>query len=218
MCKGIEEYLMNQTKKRIYPSENFSFCIWDVGDTIYPYTIKPLIKWLESKSTHQNSTRTQFNFNPYMRGEVSFETFCKNICTCYEVPFKDSYLKMIDLLMKQGIGPIFKETRQAMCFLKEKGILNGILSNALPNLSHIKLGLPIEEKFIFTSFNFGLLKPDIAIYQRMQKEIGCQATEILFIDNKPQNVVAARQAGMNGIVYHKKSILSYLKEYIKESK
>lgn len=193
------------------------FCIWDVGDTIYPYTLKPLEKWLYQNSSEKGKQdKKHFDFNPYMRGEVSFKEFCENICDFYNVPFQSTHLSVIDSLMRQGIGSIYPETRNAMHFLKEQGVVNGILSNALPNLSGISLfALPIDKQFVFTSFGFGLLKPDFAIYQRLQKEIGCIPSQIIFVDNKPQNVVAACQTGIKGIVFQRQNILSHLTQQLK---
>lgn len=193
-------------------------CIWDVGDTIYPYTLKPLEEWVVKKTGNVHKKNYEhFDFNPLMRGEVSFETFCNDFCKHSGIVFQEGYISEIDSVMHQGAGDVFPQTRQAMSLLKEQGILNGILSNALPNLVDIHLSnLPLEKHLIFTSFEFGLLKPDEQIYHRLQKEVGCELSQIMFIDNRPENIVAARYVGIKGIVYNPKSILMNLKNSLRE--
>ncbi len=56
------------------------------------------------------------------------------------------------------------------------------------------------------------MKPDGKIYQsatRMANElVGCQANEIFFTDDKPENVEAARLAGMQAEVFESASVLA----------
>lgn len=87
--------------------------------------------------------------------------------------------------------------------MKKKGIVNGILSNALPNLKDTAdaFGL-INENRIFCSFDLGLLKPDPRIYESMREKLGCAFGEILFIDDKPANVEAAQALGINALVFN----------------
>ena len=42
---------------------------------------------------------------------------------------------------------------------------------------------------------FGLMKPDPHIYRRFEQAMGAQPAEILFFDDGPANVAAARQRG-----------------------
>ena len=87
--------------------------------------------------------------------------------------------------------------------MKKKGIVNGILSNALPNLKDTAdaFGL-IDENCIFCSFDLGLLKPDPRIYETVREKLGCAFGEILFIGDKPANVEAAQALGINALVFN----------------
>jgi putative hydrolase of the HAD superfamily len=48
----------------------------------------------------------------------------------------------------------------------------------------------------FLSYESGLLKPDGASFSQVTTDYGCQPREILFFDDNPVNVDAARQAGI----------------------
>lgn len=47
----------------------------------------------------------------------------------------------------------------------------------------------------------GLVKPDARLFQVLLERYGLKAEECIFIDDNPDNVAAARQLGMEGIVF-----------------
>ena len=51
------------------------------------------------------------------------------------------------------------------------------------------------------SHQVGVRKPGRAIYEHCRKLAGCRPEEMLFIDDLPGNVEAARACGWRGIVY-----------------
>ncbi len=64
---------------------------------------------------------------------------------------------------------------------------------------------PVNFEIKITSFEEGVAKPDLEIYHRAIARTGISAGEILFIDDLPENIAAAKQAGMQGIVFETKS-------------
>jgi len=57
------------------------------------------------------------------------------------------------------------------------------------------------------SFEVGLLKPDEAIYQLAAEYADTEITHCLFIDDRMENVIAARAAGMQAICFKNDEIL-----------
>lgn len=51
------------------------------------------------------------------------------------------------------------------------------------------------------SYEEKLIKPDPAIYQRLMSRYGLNAEESVFIDDLAENVAAARELGMKGIIF-----------------
>lgn len=198
---------------------NIKYCIWDVGKTIYPYTLAPLDQWAatHTASPEHYAKRNIFayDYNPYMRGEINFEQFCSEICARYNIPQTISTQQEINKALHNGVGKAYPETLETMKLLKNQGISNGILSNALPILNNTAPieGL-VEPQHIFTSYELGLLKPDPRIFQTVRQRLGCDFSEIMFIDDKSANVEAAKNLGIHGIVCRhetlKSSVLSVL--------
>ncbi len=53
----------------------------------------------------------------------------------------------------------------------------------------------------FLSTELGMQKPDREIYEKVAREIGCSPGEIILIDDKEENVQAAKDFGMEGILF-----------------
>ena len=51
------------------------------------------------------------------------------------------------------------------------------------------------------SYKVHQMKPDLEIYETFLKENDVKPQECLFLDDIPENIVAAKKAGMNGIVF-----------------
>lgn len=51
----------------------------------------------------------------------------------------------------------------------------------------------------FASHLWGLAKPNVGIYRRFESELGVRGDEILFFDDMPENVDAARSLGWDGV-------------------
>ena len=54
---------------------------------------------------------------------------------------------------------------------------------------------------VFTSGHAGMRKPDLSFYYYVLKEIELAPEEAVFVDDKMENVLAARSLGINGIVF-----------------
>lgn len=196
------------------------YCIWDVGKTIYPYTLAPLDEWAAAHTSSPELYKQKhgvfaYDYDPYMRGEVGFADFCADICRQYGILQTSSTTQEINKALHAGVGKPYPETLETMDMLKRRGISNGILSNALPVLADTAPaeGL-VAPEHAFASFDLGLLKPDLRIFQAVRQRLGCRFNEMMFIDDKSANVEAARSLGIHGVVCRheilKSSVLSVL--------
>jgi putative hydrolase of the HAD superfamily len=86
---------------------------------------------------------------------------------------------------------------------KAKGYHLYVLSNACNRFftyfpKHYDLGL---FDGIMVSSREHLVKPDPKIYERLMERYGLEPSECVFIDDRPENVAAAKALGMEGIVF-----------------
>lgn len=186
------------------------FCIFDVGQVCYPYSLEPLQKFLQEKTTDKNLFEQRdgvfsFDFKPFMKGEISFHSFCQALCAHAQVCYFEEIEPLIDKALHKGVGTFFPETLEAMQFLKICGIEICLLSNALPNLKDTGAGL-VKPGRAFTSYDLGLLKPDPLIYKVVLQKLGAKPQEVIFIDDKKKNIEAAKSLGILGIVFNRNTL------------
>ncbi len=63
---------------------SIKYCIWDVGQVIYPYTLDYLDDWAWLKTSDKENFKNKggvkkFNYNPYMAGQFSFEAWLEEM-------------------------------------------------------------------------------------------------------------------------------------------
>jgi len=88
--------------------------------------------------------------------------------------------------------------------LNRAGIKTGILSNIGDAMELGVLGrFPALREFSHHTFShrLGIAKPDAEIYRHAVEGLGVAAGEILFVDDREENILAARDAGMVGVQY-----------------
>jgi putative hydrolase of the HAD superfamily len=77
------------------------------------------------------------------------------------------------------------------------------LTNTEPEIADICRGTGLFDYFhkAFLSIELGMQKPDHEIFEKVAEEIGCAPEEILFVDDKQENVKAAKEVGMQGLLF-----------------
>ena len=88
--------------------------------------------------------------------------------------------------------------------LNRAGIKTGILSNIGDAMELGVLGrFPALAEFSHHTFShrLGIAKPDAAIYRHAVEGLRVPAGEIVFVDDREENIVAARAAGMVAVQY-----------------
>jgi putative hydrolase of the HAD superfamily len=88
--------------------------------------------------------------------------------------------------------------------LKEHGLLTGILSNMGDSVLEVLLAthawIGNFDSHVW-SYQLRIAKPDPAIYHHALSKLGVRAEEALFVDDKHENIVAARAVGMKAIQF-----------------
>jgi len=88
--------------------------------------------------------------------------------------------------------------------IRAAGVRTAILSNMPPDLlCEIRNRFDWLEGFEVQiwSCEHGIIKPDPAIYHLCLERLGCEPGRVLFFDDRPKNVDAARSVGMEAYVF-----------------
>jgi FMN phosphatase YigB (HAD superfamily) len=102
-----------------------------------------------------------------------------------------------------GARRLFKVYSDAITTLQTLGeaCQLGIISNAWPYLESLLhlLGLWPYFESVIISAQVGLSKPNPAIYELALRSLGIHAEQAIFVDDIPQNVLAAERVGLKGL-------------------
>jgi len=95
--------------------------------------------------------------------------------------------------------------------IKKKGLKIGVLSNLEKSTNSVlnELGILKDFEFQFLSHKIGFAKPNKRIFEYVIRKIPFKKNEIIFIDDKPSNVEAAKILGINAIQYSNVKQLHY---------
>ncbi len=194
--------------------QDIKLCLLDCGGVVYPYSLEPFYQCLEKYSIKAKSLH--FKWKDLMLGRISISDFNKDVCFLCGVPFDAIKEKEIGCSLLNGVGSVYPQTKEMISYLKGKNIKIGLLSNALPQLESTIEGLPFDREFVFPSYKLNILKPDALIFKKVQEQTKIPFQNMLFIDDKKENVSVALQLGIKSLVYNPKTVLNDVKRIVGE--
>jgi len=200
-------------------ASQIKFVFFDMGKVLLEFDHQLLIDQVAKLSGQTSAAMEKLLFHPpqdlenrFERGELNSTEFHKSFCELADcdVAHDELMLAMADIFwLNTSIVHIVAQLRGI-------NFPMGILSNtcaahwefAIENFAMI--GSLFSHRVL--SYEEKSMKPDGKIYEsaiRMASELaGCQPGEIFFVDDKPENVTAAKSAGMQAEVYDSARMLA----------
>lgn len=180
--------------------------IFDVGGVLVHWDGKPLVADITTTLRIDQETFWQAweKLIPLMdTGKITEDEFWKKFVsqTNSSQPLPDESLFLRSF--RTGFQPN-DEVLALVKDLKDEGYRLGVLSNTIE--PHTKF---LRTKGIYDSFDtlvfsdeVGLVKPDPAVYHLVLDRLKVEPSRAFFIDDKEENVAAANELGIHGIVFH----------------
>jgi glucose-1-phosphatase len=210
----------NNSEKKQQESQGIRAIIFDLGNVLIPLDFERALKKIMILSGKSREEIFEiFSQHPinaqYESGLVSTEEFLD--CTRqmylndFGIQVQDEQIKEIflDIFSEPTINPEFFRT------LKEKYLLYLLSNTNVLHFEHLKEKHAFLEWFdeVFLSYNLACLKPSREIYDKVIDAIGLPADCLLFVDDMKENIEAARDAGIQGIVFRtEEQLLETMKE------
>lgn len=200
---------------------NIEFLIFDMGNVIIDIDIDLTIKELKNELTEKEhlladgflKSALHADFETGAIGELEFRN---GIRTTFNREWEDAW---IDKAWNTLLLSIPKERVSLLKALRKDYKLY-LLSNT--NSIHFKVVEEIfktdsgEESFtslfdrVFLSYEMGLKKPDKRIYEKVVQEIGAKPEQCLFFDDLEENLIAAKEVGLETHhINHPKALVEY---------
>jgi glucose-1-phosphatase len=132
-------------------------------------------------------------------GRLRMDEFARRVSSTFNGIYTPAEISSI---MTTWVGETYPETEPMLQALKQKdGLKVAVLSNTCREhwaqictrswMKHID--------YIFTSHELGIAKPSPEIYSVVESSTGIAPERILFMDDAPENILAAKQRGWNSV-------------------
>jgi len=140
----------------------------------------------------------------YDRGTINSKEYYKTVLSCLEVNMDDKSIEELIEIDIKSWKNINTETVALMEELKAAGYLVGILSN-MPHdfLAWARKNVPafsLPHVGLF-SCDVNLIKPEEAIYRKLVSMLNAEAGELVFFDDKVENIKGAEAIGIKAILW-----------------
>ena len=171
--------------------------IFDMGDVLFGWN--PKADTRVSAQTLRSMTQCDLWYD-YERGNVQTEQCYKQLGQIFSIDPSE-----IAATFAQTTGSLTPndEMTAVVRDLKRQTDISVYMMTNIPRLDFDRLRATkyVWDHFdgIFASGYEGMRKPDLQFYQHVLDQIGCLPTESIFIDDKLENVAAAREVGMEAI-------------------
>jgi putative hydrolase of the HAD superfamily len=134
------------------------------------------------------------------QGTTSIREYWRLVAEDLGVEFSESRVQELWVADFTGWISIEPAVFDIISELADGGCRIALLSNAGFDFASPFRSAPISRFFerVFVSAELGLLKPDPRIYLEVARELGITPAEMVFIDNKQENVDAAIALGITG--------------------
>ncbi|MBW2731657.1 MAG: HAD family phosphatase [Deltaproteobacteria bacterium] len=117
-------------------------------------------------------------------------------------------LKLIEDLRRRGFKVYMLSTTDPL----HAKVIEERFQRCLPDVSGDLYAHIFEKAYV--TFELGLLKPDVRIYEEVLTDAGLKANQTLFLDDSLQNVLGAQKVGLYSVVIHDDSYVRWLPELL----
>ncbi|GEM46084.1 HAD family hydrolase [Deinococcus cellulosilyticus] len=140
------------------------------------------------------------NLRTHEDEEAFWQQYCEELAVRMGVPLDTAY-QVRKHFPYWAFLRSYEDTEQVLQILKQNGYTTAILSNTLPSMEPTLVALGIEGLIdqAFASCSLGVHKPEVEVFSKVAALLGQRPEQILFVDDKLENVEAARQAGMEAL-------------------
>ena len=174
-----------------------SILVLDLGNVVFPLEFGEFEDWLASLwsgDRPEGLALFQSLYLKYERNEIRCREFMSQVRRLMDVDFSDQEFetKWLSCWRRDTVG-----MERALIQLKGRLPLVVLSNTNAMHMKHFLREKPILSHFdrLFFSHELGLSKPQTEIYEAVRSRLGCQSEQLLFFDDKLENIEAARRAG-----------------------
>ncbi|MFD0268808.1 HAD family hydrolase [Streptomyces sp. NPDC127106] len=141
---------------------------------------------------------------PYDRGDVTGPAYWQGVCAALGTTPDERLTKDLIAADLASWSEVDDRAVALLADLADRGVVLGLLSNIPEELAaRYEATQPWLDRFAVRglSCRIGSAKPEPAAYEWCLRELGLPAAEVLFVDDREDNVRAARELGLQGHLF-----------------
>lgn len=154
----------------------------------------------------------------YERGHISTEEYFRGVDGCLKGISRQQFCGAFDAWLRE----MYEGAHELIEELKAKGMMTACLSNtndrhwqALAGGSELYKPI-LKLDHLFASHEIREAKPDLAAYKAVENKLGLRSDEILFFDDREDNIEGARAAGWNAERITEHDAVKQEREFLKK--
>ncbi len=153
-------------------------------------------------STDQLSMMWKGFYGDYTTGKLTTDGFLDKFAATYNLPRQEVTQEVFTAGFQKALSPM-PGMEDMLTKLQTTGVTIAMLSDTAEMFADSRRSWVFGKYFdhIFLSFEIGYRKPDPHAFQVVLDYYKAQPYEVLFIDDSQANVDAAKQCGMNAILF-----------------
>ncbi|HLX86179.1 MAG TPA: HAD-IA family hydrolase [Terriglobales bacterium] len=141
---------------------------------------------------------------PYDRGDLDGRAYWTAVAGQQELSLSDDQIATLIKLDSESITRPNQAAVQWAELLYQEGFPLTLLSNMPLELSrHVTKSFPTLSTFeyLIYSCDYGSIKPELAIYRNCLELLKAAPEDILYLDDRAENVEAAARLGINSVLF-----------------
>lgn len=177
--------------------------VLDLGNVVFPLEFAEFEDWLATLWSGERAEGLaifQSLYLNYERNEMDCGAFMSQVRSLMNVDFRDEDFekKWLSCWRRDTVG-----MEAALMELKGRLPLVVLSNTNTMHMKHFLRDKAILSHFdrLFFSHELGLSKPQAEIYEEVRSRLGCKSEQLLFFDDKLENIQAARRAGWAAEVF-----------------
>jgi HAD superfamily hydrolase (TIGR01509 family) len=181
-----------------------SVVVFDLGKVLVDFDYSIAVRRIAARSrmTIQEIARFMSHsplFTQYELGALTTQQFCDEICRVagfHATPaefgeyFADIFVPIEPMVRLHAA-------------LRQRGLAAYVFSNTNELAAeHIRRSFPFYANFdgYILSYQHGVMKPDARLYEILEREAGRRGADLLYLDDRPENVAAGAARGWQAIL------------------
>jgi len=178
--------------------------VFDLGKVLVDFDYTIAVRRIAARSKVPPEKIMRFvDYSPLLfrleLGQITTEQFYEEACAA--TGFGGSLAEFANLFADIFV-PI-EPMVELHAALRQRGIPTYVFSNTNDlAISHIRRAFPFYSNFdgYILSYEHGVMKPDAGLYEVVERQSGRRGREILYLDDRPENVAAGAARGWQVIL------------------